>query len=101
MIVLAVTWRAKEGQERDVAQIFRALELESRKEPGCLMYVVHRHRTDHQRFFIYEQYRDEKALEAHRNSPHFQSFAVAKLPRVADRVDGDLFQPLASLIDVE
>ena len=72
MIVLAVTWVANPGKEAEVAEIFRELEMASRREPGCLMYIVHQHRTDPTRFFIYEQYRDDAALEAHRQSAHFQ-----------------------------
>ena len=34
MIVLAVTWMAKDGHEADVAKIFGVLEAESRKESG-------------------------------------------------------------------
>ena len=49
------------------------LQAASRQEPGCLMYIVHRHRTDPRRFFIYEQYRDDAALEAHRQSRTFSS----------------------------
>ena len=45
MVVLAVTWMANPGREEQVAQIFTKLQAASRQEPGCLMYVVHRHRT--------------------------------------------------------
>ena len=64
MIVLAVTWKANQGHEADVATLFSTLQDASRKEPGCLMYIVHRHKTDQRRFFIYEQYQDDAALEA-------------------------------------
>jgi quinol monooxygenase YgiN len=94
MVVLAVIWEAKDGRESEVAELFKALESDSRKEPGCLMFIVHRHRTDPRRFFIYEQYRDDDALEAHRNSPHFQGYVVNELPRVASRVEGELYKPL-------
>lgn len=94
MIVLAVTWMAKGGHETDMAELFRALESESRQEPGCLMYIVHRHCTDHRRFFVYEQYRDDAALEAHRNSTHFQKYAVGELPKHGERVEGELYKPL-------
>ncbi len=94
MIVLAVTWMAKEGEENAVAEIFRHLEVESRKEPGCLLYIVHRHRTNHRRFFIYEQYTDDAALEAHRGSPHFQKYAVGELSKHGERVEGELYKPL-------
>jgi (4S)-4-hydroxy-5-phosphonooxypentane-2,3-dione isomerase len=94
MVVLAVIWEAKNGHETEVAHLFKDLEQASRQEPGCLMYIVHRHRTDHRRFFIYEQYADEAALEAHRNASHFQQFAVRELPKVASRIEGELYKPL-------
>ena len=95
MIVLAVTWVANPGKEGEVAQIFHKLEEASRQEPGCLMYIVHRHRADPRRFFIYEQYRDDAALDAHRRSPHFQKYAVNALNGIAERKDGELYSPLS------
>jgi len=94
MVVLAVTWKAKTGREAEAVDLFSKLTAASRKEPGCLMYVVHRHRTDASRFFIYEQYQDDAALEAHRQAPHFLEYARQLLPPVADRVEGELYQPL-------
>jgi quinol monooxygenase YgiN len=85
---------AKVGREAEVADIFSKLTVESRKEPGCGMYQVHRHRTEPRRFFIYEQYKDDTALEAHRAAAHFLQFAKKDLPKVADRVDGQLYEPL-------
>ena len=95
MVVLAVTWMAKLGHENEVAGVFLKLTEESRKEPGCVMYQVHRHKTEPRRFFIYEQYQDDAALEAHRNAPHFLQFARKDLPKIAERVEGHLFEPLA------
>jgi quinol monooxygenase YgiN len=94
MVVLAVTWMAKTGKETEVADIFSKLTAESRKEPGCALYQVHRHRTEPRRFFIYEQYKDDAALEWHRGTPHFLQHAKKELPKVADRVDGQLYEPL-------
>jgi len=94
MVVLAVTWMAKIGRESEVAVIFEKLSAESRKEPGCLMYQVHKHKTDPRRFFIYEQYKDDAALEAHRASAHFLQFGKKDLPKIADRTEGHLFEPL-------
>ena len=94
MVVLAVTWMARDGHENDVAALFHKLEAASRTEPGCLMYIVHRHRTDHRRYFIYEQYADDAALEEHRNAEHFQRYAVSELPKIATRVEGELYKPL-------
>jgi quinol monooxygenase YgiN len=94
MVVLAVTWVAKAGHEAEVATAFTKLTEESRKEPGCLMYQVHRHKTEPRKFFIYEQYRDDAGLEAHRATPHFLQYAKKTLPKFADRVEGQLYEPL-------
>ncbi len=94
MVVLAVTWMAKNGYESQVAAIFEKLSTESRKEPGCLMYQVHKHKTDPRRFFVYEQYKDDAALEAHRVAPHFLQHAKKDLPKFADRIEGHMFEPL-------
>ncbi len=96
MVVLAVTWVARVGREPEVVELFTKLTAESRKEPGCVMYQVHRHRTEPRRFFIYEQYKDDAALEAHRSAPHFLQYAKKELPEVADRVEGHLYEPLNS-----
>jgi quinol monooxygenase YgiN len=94
MVVLAVTWMAKAGHDADVPPILAKLTEESRKEPGVLMFQVHRHKTEPRRFFIYEQYKDDAALEAHRTTTHFLQYARKDLPKVADRVEGNLFEPL-------
>lgn len=94
MVVLAVTWKAKAGHEAETAAILLKLSEEARKEPGCLMFQVHRHKTEAGRFFIYEQYKDDAALEAHRGTPHFLQYARKELTKVADRVEGHLFEPI-------
>lgn len=94
MIVLAVEWRAHEGSEQEVAEIFEKLQEASRKEPGCQMYIVHRHVADHRRFFIYEQYKDDAAVDAHRNSPHFKQYVIEGVHMIATRTTGELYTPL-------
>jgi quinol monooxygenase YgiN len=94
MVVLVVTWMAKVGRESDVAGVFSKLTEESRKEPGCAMYLVHRHKTEPRRFLVYEQYKDDAALEVHRASPHFLQYAKKELPKSAERVEGHLYEPL-------
>jgi quinol monooxygenase YgiN len=94
MVVLAVTWMAKTGREADVSSIFSKLTEESRKEPGCVMYQAHQHKTDTRRFFVYEQYTDDAALEAHRAAPHFLQYVKKELPKLGERIEGNLYVPL-------
>ena len=37
---------------------------------------------------------DDAALEAHRTSPHFLQLAKKDLPKIGDRTEGHLFEPL-------
>jgi quinol monooxygenase YgiN len=94
MVVLAVTWIANPGKEEQVADAFRKLENAARREPGCLMFVVHRHRSDPARFFVYEQYRDDAALDAHRQTPHYQQYVAGALKTMGVRREGELYIPL-------
>lgn len=94
MVVLAVTWMAKAGHEAEVTALLAKLTEEARKEAGCAMFQVHRHKTAPRRYFIYEQYKDDAALEAHRTTPHFLQYVRKDLPKIADRIEGNLFEPL-------
>ncbi len=94
MVVLAGKWMAKAGRENEMAGIFSRLTEESRKEPGCIVYQVHRHKTEARRFFIYEQYKDDAALEAHRAASHFLQYAKKELPKLGDRIEGHLYSLL-------
>jgi quinol monooxygenase YgiN len=94
VIVLAVIWKAKPGQEAEAERILRALTAEAVKEPGCLMFQVHRHKERKSELFIYEQYKDEAALDLHRRTPHFFQYARTELPKVAERVSGELYEPV-------
>jgi CHASE2 domain-containing sensor protein len=37
---------------------------------------------------------DDAALEAHRAAPHFLQYAKKELPKIGDRVEGHLYEPL-------
>ncbi len=43
------------------------------------MYLAHRSTADPRRFFLYEQYDDQAALDAHRAAPHFEQYAKGGL----------------------
>ena len=94
MLVLVVTWIAKPGKEEEVARLFGTLQEESRKEPGCLLFVAQYHQQEPARFLLYEQYHDEAALEAHRATKHFLEIARGELIKVADRIEGNLYTPV-------
>jgi quinol monooxygenase YgiN len=95
MIALAVTYIFKAGHEEEAAGYFRELIPASRLEPGCRLYVVHRAKSDPAKFFIYEQYDDEAALDAHIASPHFERYGKNGIRKIAERREPELYIPLA------
>jgi quinol monooxygenase YgiN len=95
VICLAVTYTFQPGKEEEALGYLRELIPASREEPGCRMYVVHRGKDDPQRFFIYEQYDDEAAFEAHKNSPHFQRYGMNGLRTIMATRDAHFYLPLA------
>jgi autoinducer 2-degrading protein len=84
--VVAARWIAKPGEEDEVARCVAAMVPLSRAEPGMIMYQPHRDPEDPTVFYLYEQYVDEAAYQAHVDSPHFQEIGFGDaIPRLADR----------------
>jgi quinol monooxygenase YgiN len=94
MICLAVTFVIKPGQEDEAIALFGKLTQHTRTEPGCRMYLAHRSTTDSRRFFLYEQYDDQAALDAHRAAPHFEQYAKNGLFTLIESRSPELYIPL-------
>ena len=94
MLILAVHVTMKAGHEDEGAATFRKLQEESRREPGCISYVVQRSREYPRHYLIYEQYKEEAALETHRNSPHFKQYAAEGVYRFIEERRAELFDPI-------
>jgi len=87
--------RAAKGKEAALAALLtEQVGVVLKSEPGCVVYRLHRSVKDPELFYFYEVYKDDAALEAHRAAPHFLQFARKELPKIADRVEGHLFEPL-------
>ncbi len=76
MVVLHVTVQVKPEHVSEFLEVIRHdAEHSENDEPGCLRFDVSQDRDDPNRFYYYEIYRDEAALEAHRQTPHFKSYS--------------------------
>lgn len=86
-----VRMRFAPEDRQDITEFLRQLAAESRKEPGCLTYIPHWSEAASDTVLIYEQYQDRAASDAHRNTPHFQKYAVGGLyQRMRERAVEDL-----------
>jgi quinol monooxygenase YgiN len=79
MISFTVRMRFRSEDRQRIAEMLTNLAQASRQEPGCVSYVPHTVDGEPDTVVIYEQYRDQKALEAHRASQHFKDCVVGGL----------------------
>lgn len=72
------------GRAAELRALLVGLAPHCRAEPGNLRWDVWRDASNEDRYVIDELYRDVAAVEAHRNSPHYQTY-LARVPELADR----------------
>ena len=84
MIVLHVTVQVKpEHRSEFLDLVLYDAEHSEKDEPGCLRFDVVQDRDDVNRFYFYEVYRDEAALDAHRQTLHFKHYFEKVQPWLA------------------
>jgi quinol monooxygenase YgiN len=79
MISFTVRMRFRTEDRQRVAELLASLAHASRQEPGCVTYIPHTVDGEPATVVVYEQYADQKALDAHRASQHFRDWAVGGL----------------------
>ena len=79
MVSFTVRMRFDPEDRDEIAEMLRQLTAASRMEPGCVSYVPHFVHGEAGTVLIYEQYRDEAAVEFHRSTPHFKRYAIGGL----------------------
>ena len=87
MISIFVTINIKEGFADKFSEASLGDSQGSvRDEPGCFRFDILQNSEIAKRFHLYEVYKDEAALEAHRNATHYKKWRET----VQDWFDGDL-----------
>lgn len=93
--VVCAHWRAKEGKADRLEEVIAELLGPSRAEPGNVFYQAHRSPEDPQLFYLYEQYADEAAYEAHMASDHFTRLVKDEaIPELLEDRRREFFQTL-------
>ena len=85
MYVLVVTIRLKPENVDVWMEKAREDQAGTRKEPGCRQFDILVDPNDRTRVLLYEVYDDEKAFEAHQQTPHFKKYLAEAVPLVASR----------------
>ena len=92
---LLARYRAEPGQgdivERTLLEMAGAVRQD---EPGCLVYRAARSTEDPEAFVLYEEYEDEAALLAHRETPHFRKLIEGIVVPVLVSREREILAPL-------
>jgi quinol monooxygenase YgiN len=79
MVSFTIRMKFNPEDQAEIEETLRVLTAASRQEPGCISYIPHFVEGEQVTVLIYEQYKDEAAVDYHRNSEHFQKYAIGVL----------------------
>ena len=95
MIVLVAKYTAKAGKGDTVAEaLTRMAPLVRAGEPDCLVYHANRSTDNPDFFLLYEIYRDQAALAAHRETPHFKEIIEGTIVPLLEGRARELYAPV-------
>lgn len=95
MLIVVARYLVSEGRVDTVVPLLRANAAASRDEPGCLEFSVFQDADDPRRVLLYEEYTDEDAFQAHRDTPHFRDIIEAQVVPLLDERTWTRLAPLA------
>jgi quinol monooxygenase YgiN len=73
-VIVFASFRPGPGKEDEVEALLSWMVGHTRTEPGCERYDLYRAPGDGTTFHLFERYRDDAALEAHRASEHYVEY---------------------------
>jgi quinol monooxygenase YgiN len=79
-ITKRVTFIAKEGAEEKMKALLSAMVKPSKAEDGCIFYEIFQYENNPRKFMAVETWRDEAALDGHKNSPHYKIYKSSYEP---------------------
>ncbi|WP_373989568.1 putative quinol monooxygenase [Duganella sp. BuS-21] len=86
VMTVAARWQPADGKLGEVLAIIAEMRPKSLAEPGCLGYEVYRGVDLQHQLLLLEHYSDAAALEAHKQSEHYQSLVIGRaVPLLAER----------------
>lgn len=83
MIVYTVALKAKPGKEKELVDVLIDMVSKTQNEKGALTYTLHCVKGEEGRFFFYEKYKDQAAVDFHNSTPYVKELVV-KLESILD-----------------
>lgn len=94
MICFTVTFEFDPADFEEAKRLLAELTKATRDEPGNLMYLAQQSQMDPRKFLLYEQYKDQAALETHRAAPHFEKYATNGIYKLMKNRAIEFYNPL-------
>jgi quinol monooxygenase YgiN len=93
-LTIVVFIQAKQSTKQRVREELTQLAARTRTEAGNINYDLHVSNTDDSLFIIYENWKDQAALDSHMNEPYLKSFLGKTDELLAAPVDGTICKKL-------
>lgn len=94
MLVQSIHYTFAPEHADAVAASFAELRDASLREPGVVSFRVARSNEKPNVFLLWEEYRDEAALEAHAATAHFKRLVIDEIRKLAKERIGEKGSPL-------
>ena len=72
-------WQVKQEHLNTVLELLKEVIQKSQEEEGNLFYKLHQSKSEANTLVLYEGYVNEAAVEAHRNTDHFQQIVLQSI----------------------
>lgn len=77
-VIVFASFQPGVGKERELHDLLSWMVERTRQEPGCECYDLYQRHSDgasaDETFHLFERYRDDEALQAHRGSDHYVEY---------------------------
>lgn len=76
---LIVLWKIREEELANVMRLLPELVEKTKGEAGNLHYAIYQSADSRTEIILHERYKDEAALNAHKDSAHYQQIVVGQI----------------------
>lgn len=83
-VIVFASFRPLGGKADEFRRLLAWMVENTRREPGCERYDLYRRGEPAETFHLFERYRDDDALQAHRASDHYVEYRR----QVVDLIEG-------------
>ncbi|KAI5454644.1 hypothetical protein NCC49_003535 [Naganishia albida] len=91
--IVAKPERMEDVKRGKYSELLKVKDAADNKEDGCLTYRVNQKLDDKNTFIMFEEYKDQAAIESHKAAPEFQGLAAKAKDWLAEPFIIDLLQP--------